>query len=333
MKRKKEKKLEIISKHEKKEEKKREKRKRKERRKWEKPGVNLKKIIPIIFIISLLIGVAAFFFTKKWVNSLVSFLIIFVLSSIYIFIKAKLRESEKIKKMEAAFPDFLQLMSSNLRAGITVDRSLLLSARKEFAPLDKEITRLGKDLVTGKKIEEALQDMSKRIKSEKIGKVITLLISGIKSGGNLSVLLEETSASMRERGFVEKRAASNVLMYVIFIFFATAIGSPILFGLSSVLVVVLSDILSTIPDISTTATNINLPFTLSQINIPLNFIVYFALAFMIAIDILGSLVLGLVSKGEEKEGMKYVVPLIAISVTVFFTIRILLLSYFSDFLS
>jgi len=56
------------------------------------------------------------------------------------------------EKIETVFPDFLQLVASNLRAGITVDRAMLLSARPEFAPLDKEILQSGRDISTGKPI-------------------------------------------------------------------------------------------------------------------------------------------------------------------------------------
>jgi len=227
--------------------------------------------------------------------------------------------------MEAAFPDFLQLMSSNLRAGMTIDRALLLSSRKEFAPLDKEILSLGKDIVTGEEIEVALSTMAKRINSEKINKIIELITSGIKSGGNLAILLEETSSNIREKDFVEKKAASNVLMYVIFIFFAITIGAPILFALSTVLVEVLTDILSSIP--STEGGGARLPFTLSKINISINFITYFTLIFLIVTGILGSLVLGLVSKGEEKAGLKFMIPIIVLSLTTFFTIKLIIGNY------
>jgi len=310
-----------------------EKREIRKRRKWEKKAVNFKKIIPINIILAVILGGVAFYFTKKWANASITSAAVFVLSTLYFFIKSRMQASIRIKKMENAFPDFLQLMASNLRAGMTIDRALLLSARKEFSPLDKEIIRLGKDIITGKKIEQSLQDMSKRINSEKIQKTILVIISGIRSGGNLAILLEETSSNMRERGFVEKRAASNVLMYVIFIFFATGIGAPVLFALSSILVSVLSSILATVPDVSSTAANVNIPFTLSQINVPISFIIYFALTFMIAIDILGSLVIGLVSKGEEKAGLKYIVPLISVSVVIYFTVRIFLLNYFGDLFS
>jgi len=255
-----------------------------------------------------------------------SFVFLVFLFVFYGYAKKKLKISGDVKKMENVFPDFISLMSSNLRAGMTIDQALLTSSREEFAPLDKQIALVGKDIVTGKKIDMALKEMGERINSEKIKKTIILITSGIQAGGNLSVLLEETASNMRERNFVEKKAASNVLMYVIFIFFAVTIGAPLLFGLSTVLVEILTSIMMDLP---TEQASVALPFTLSEISISVNFIIWFALAFLVATDILASLVLGLVSKGDEKEGVRYIIPLILISLAVFFIARFVLLRSFA----
>ena len=253
-----------------------------------------------------------------------------VLVIVYLLIRKKLNRYNDIKKMELAFPDFVALMAANLRAGLTVDRALLMSSRKEFAPLDKEISSLGKEIITGKEISRALEDMARRIESDEIKKTVLLIISGIRSGGNLSVLLEQVSSNMRERVFVKKRAASNVLMYVIFIFFAVSLGAPILFGLSSVLVEVLTNIVSGLP--SDQSLSVNLPFSLTEINVSPEFILYFALFFMVSTAFFAALVLGLVSKGKEREGLKFIVPMIVLSIAIFFMARIVILRYFTDFL-
>jgi hypothetical protein len=230
--------------------------------------------------------------------------------------------------MEEVFPDFIELVASNLRAGMTVERSLMLSSRKEFAPLDKEILDLGKSILTGKEINFALLEMAQKIKSEKITKTIELIITGLKSGGDLAILLEETAENIRERAFVEKRAASNVLMYIIFIVFAVCVGAPTLFSLSTVLVQVLTEILKDIPT-ATVSSQVSLPFSLTKINISPTFVTYFAVFFMLISTFLASMVLGLVSKGQEKEGIKYSVPMMSCSIFVFFFIKIVLTKYFS----
>ena len=67
-----------------------------------------------------------------------------------------------------------------------------------------------------------------------------------------------------------------------------------------------------------------MPFTMSSVSISINFIKYFSIIFIIVTDILASLVLGLINKGEEREGIKYLVPLLIISISVFFIVRIAL---------
>jgi archaellum biogenesis protein FlaJ (TadC family) len=287
------------------------------------------RFIVIGLVVSLCISIVVFIFTKNFFESLIVFVVFTILTQIYFFVSQILRRAGDIHKMEEVFPDFIALMSSNLRAGMTIDKAMLLSSRKEFAPLDREIIRMGKDIVTGKETSKALYDMSKRINSEKISRTIQLIVSGIRAGGNLAVLLEETASNMRERNFVEKRAASNVMMYEIFIFFAVAFGAPALFSLSTVLVQILSSILSNIPQ-GVTNTTISMPFTLTSINVSPKFIFYFSLVFLTVIDILASLVLGLVTKGKERDGLKFVIPLCLCSICVFFGTYYFLIQYFSQ---
>jgi len=278
----------------------------------------IKKVTVIGFLIGLIFSSIFLLITKRLITSLVLVFLIPLSIFFYFYFSLQLKKHRRIKKMENVFPDFLQLMSSNLRAGITIDRSMLLSVREEFDPLDKEINKTGREIATGKSMEKALLNMTKRIGSEKIRKTILLIISGMRAGGNLATLLEQTGRNMRERDFIEKKAASNVLMYVIFIFVAVAIGAPALFALSTILIQTLSNLLAGIPQVESAA----IPFTLSKISVSVNFINYFSLTFIIVIDVLASLVLGLVSKGEEKEGIKYFIPILIISLVIFFAIKV-----------
>ena len=76
-------------------------------------------------------------------------------------------------------PDALHLISSNLRSGLTIDQALILSARPEFGPLQKEIYKVGKDITLGVPIEKALTEFGSKIKSEKLQKTIQLIITGL----------------------------------------------------------------------------------------------------------------------------------------------------------
>ncbi len=282
-----------------------------------------------VMIVALVLSIITFYLSKSALNSLIVLVSTIAVILTYISTKKKLAESQKIRTMEVVFPDFLQLISSNLKAGIPIDKAIVISSRKEFSPLDEQINQFGRDIVTGKPVEIAMKEMSTRIGSEKISKTINLIITGMRSGGNLATLLEQTSANLKERQYVEKRASSNIIMYIILILFAVGVGAPILFSLSTVLVGVLTKILSGIPEVQTT---IATPFSFTSISISSAFITYFAVFFIVTIDILGSMVIGLVQKGEEREGLKYSIPLIAISLTVFFGLKLVLAGYFAGIL-
>ena len=228
-----------------------------------------------------------------------------------------LKKSARIKKIEGVFPDFLSLVSSNLRAGMTVDRAMLLSGRPEFSPLDSEIMQAGKDISTGKPVDAALKAMSKRIGSEKINKTLLIILSGIRAGGDLAILLEETSRNMRQREFVEKKAASQVLMYVIFIFLAVSVFAPGLFSLSGVLVETMTELMA---DVSMESMPQNIPISFSAISLSVTFIFYFSLCFIIVMDVMAALVLGLVSKGDEKEGLRFLPIMLILSLGIFFAL-------------
>jgi Flp pilus assembly protein TadB len=241
---------------------------------------------------------------------------------VFLYFRISIKASDRIKQMEIVFPDVISLMASNLRAGITIDRAFLLAAKPEFFPLDQEILKTGKDITTGQDIVFALKKMSERIESEKISKIVLLIISGLRAGGNIADLLEQTSSNMKKKEVLEKKSRSTILMYVIFIFFAVGVGAPVLFGLSSVLVEIVMTITSKLPDAS--ATQSSIPLSFSHLAISLDFVIYYAITFIIISDLISSLVIGLVRKGDTKAGLRYFLPLVAASLALFFLVRAVL---------
>ncbi|MEM3074447.1 MAG: type II secretion system F family protein [Candidatus Pacearchaeota archaeon] len=285
------------------------------------------RVILISFLAMVIASTIFYFFNINMFYSV----IIFILLNIFFYFNISLRASTRIRKMEEVFPDVISLTASNLRSGITIDRAFLLSSRPEFSPLDEEILKTGKDIATGKDISYSLKKMSERINSEKISKVVTLITSGLKSGGNIADLLEQTSSNMKEKEFIEKRVASNILMYVIFIFFAIGIGAPVLFALSSVLVDVMLNITSKIPEIP--SSQLQLPLTFKQIPVSPNFVMYFGILFMLVTDLISSLVIGFVNKGDGKSGLKYFIPLVTFSLLVYFFVKKIISKFVIDSIS
>lgn len=248
------------------------------------------------------------------------FFAFFILSLLISYFYLILKIDAKSKFIEDLLPDALQLMSSNLRAGHTTDKALLLSSRPEFGPLKDELNLVGKSVAMGKEIDEALIEMTKRVKSNKLRKTVLLIVSGLKSGGELASLLDQTARNLRQEKFVEQRVRSNVMMYVVFIFSAIGFGAPLLFGLSSFLVEVLTTSLSSI-DIPQTTVASSMPLKFSSVNISIGFVKMFSLVSLITSSVLGSFILGLINKGKASRGIRYIPLLMAVSISMFFFVR------------
>src|SRR3989338_3261059 len=119
------------------------------------------------------------------VSLLILFVAIFALFELTFYLYLVILADTKARIVESSLPDALLLMSSNLRAGLTTDKALLLSARPEFGPLQNEINEVGKKVTMGNDISSSLMLMSEHIRSEHLHKTLLLITIGIKSGGEL----------------------------------------------------------------------------------------------------------------------------------------------------
>lgn len=279
------------------------------------------KFLGFILLFGFLLGWAVAFPAGKILslNLWAAFGAAFIGFEVIVYMWLLLSVDAKARIMERALPDALQLMSSNLRAGLTPERALLLAARPEFGPLAEEINRAGKEVALGKDMDEALLQISKRVKSTRIEKTIALIVSGLRSGGELASLLDNTAHNLRDQDFVDQKIRSSVRMYVIFIFSAVGFGAPMLYGMSSFLVDVLTKILGKIEIPQTTT--FSMPINISQVSIGSDFIMKYIIISLVLTSILGSMTVGLINKGEERQGLKYIPILVFMTLAIFFIVR------------
>jgi archaeal flagellar protein FlaJ len=248
------------------------------------------------------------------------FTLIFALVEMVIYIWLTLNVSGKAHQVEAALPDALQLMSSNIRAGLTTDKALLMAARPEFGALEEEIRRVGKETMAGRNLTDALSRMTLHINSTDLSRTIELIISSIRSGGQLADLLDQTADDLRDQQIIQKEISASVLMYVLFIFIAISLGAPALFAMSSFLVQLLAGNMAMIAKQMPKNFNgaANMPIKMTGISISTDFIRQYALISISISCIMGSMIMGLILKGEEKEGFKYIAIMLPIALGLFF---------------
>jgi flagellar protein FlaJ len=239
-------------------------------------------------------------------------------------------------EIEKVLPDALQLMSANIRAGMTVDRAILLSARPEFGLLEEEIRRVGAKTVGGKPIKVALLEIKQRVKSDILDKAVKLLIEGIESGGELAHLLEETANNIRTTQAMKSEIKASVTTYSIFILFSSVFGAPMLYSLSLFFVEVMTKLWSpeVLGGIEVTG-NVELAGGfLSKASAPQitpDQLFWFAVSSIAVTTFFGSLIIGLIQTGREKNGLKFIPMFMLGAMTVFFVAFFLITTIFGSF--
>ncbi|MFC2154277.1 type II secretion system F family protein [Candidatus Altiarchaeota archaeon] len=275
-----------------------------------------------MLILGLIFGVLMGIFLQSIgvLNVWIGIVVFFILFEGVVYLLVVLSADSKGREVEVALPDALQLMSSNIRAGLTTDKALLLAARPEFGYLSFEIKRIGKEAMAGRSLTDALQKTSKNVRSNNLARTIDLIVQSINSGGKLADLLEQTADDLRDQQMIQKEISASVLMYVFFIFIAIGFGAPALFAMSSFLVELMTGMMNTIAADMPNASEMGdaMPISVGNVKITSEFIHMYSLASLFASSFFGAMVMGLVMKGEERDGFKYFPILLAISIGLFF---------------
>ena len=144
-----------------------------------------------------------------------------------------LNADARAARIEAVLPDALQLISSNIRAGMTLENAIWSSARPEFGPLQDEIKRVSADSFGGIPLGQSLTVMGGRVRSSVLPRAVKLIAEGIKLGGEMSKLLEEVARDIRSTQMLRKEISTSTLTYAIFIVFAGVMVAPMLFSVST----------------------------------------------------------------------------------------------------
>lgn len=236
----------------------------------------------------------------------------------------------RTKVVEEIMPDALRLISANIRSGLTIDKALLVSARSEFGPLEKEIRFAAKETLSGESVENALKKIADKFNSKILRRSMELLIEGIVRGGDIPRLLDSLGEDIRQIKILKKEVSALVMVYAIFIFFASAIGAPVLYAVSGHLVNTMTKIGSSV-DIRQSLGTIGgrLPLSSFQaVEITPEFLNMYSILAISIISIFGGILMGLIQEGKESAGLKFTPFLLIISLVIYFVAKNLVSNLF-----
>ena len=233
--------------------------------------------------------------------------------------------------LESVLPDFLLLVSANIKAGLALDQAMWYSAKPEFGLLSQEVRIVIKDSFSGESLESSLDKLASRFDSKVFQRTIALIKQSSASGGEIANVLTRTSDDVRSTGIMKKEVASSLILYEIFILFASVFGTPFLFAVAGKLVEVFEKYRLAIPSVSSVNTGIFGSISTAGLQTPIitsGEFFYFSLAIIFLTALFSSFIVGVIKTGSRNEGLKYFPFVCTIAYIVFFLVNAFFAAFF-----
>ncbi len=262
------------------------------------PGVSL--LYALFFI---LIGV--------WV---LGYAVVLIIEFLLIYLYLDNKTYRRKKELEEVLADFLQLTSSNISAGMPIDRALWFAVRPKFGVLAKEIEEVAKATLTGEDLSKALRNFTEKYDSVILTRSINLLLEGMQGGGEIAELLNKIALNIQQVRIMKKQMAADVLTYVIFITFASIIIAPVLFALSTQLLKIVTTILGSI-DISSSGSSFGFS---SDPSIKPSDFKWFVMAMIAITGSISAMIIAIIQKGSAREGLKKIPTFVIVALILYF---------------
>lgn len=125
------------------------------------------------------------------------------------------QQNQRLVRFGEQLPDMLNLMVNGLRAGYSTVQAMEAVAKELPPPISDEFRRVVQELQLGVPMEQALDNLLRRIPSDDLDLTITAINVQREVGGNLAEILDTISHTIRERVRIkgEIRVLTTQVMY------------------------------------------------------------------------------------------------------------------------
>jgi tight adherence protein B len=127
----------------------------------------------------------------------------------------KRQQGKRLIKFDEQLPDMLNLMVNGLRAGYSTMQAMEAVSKELPPPINDEFRRVVQEMQLGIRMEQALDNLLRRIASPDLDLVITAMNVQKEVGGNLAEIMDTISYTIRERVRIkgEIRVLTSQVMY------------------------------------------------------------------------------------------------------------------------
>jgi pilus assembly protein TadC len=286
-------------------------------------------ITALIFILIIYPYIKGISPAKTYIYSFFGWFIVQTIFAVFfaliVYFYLDLKIYRRTRNMEEELPDFLQILSSNLKGGMTFERALWASIKPRFKILGQEMAKTSKKVITGYELNKALFELSDKYDSLMLRRTVDLMVSEAESGGNVAELIDRIVDNLKETKELKEEMSASAIAYIIFISMIVVVIGPLLFALSFHLLSIFTGFIERIA--ASSQNTAGLPFSFSNTDVNTADFKKFSVITIIVISFFSSMIVAIVEKGNIKSGVKYI-PIFLLGSMAFYFLFINVLSAF-----
>ena len=235
---------------------------------------------------------------------------------------------KRISAVEERLPDFLELVASNLKAGIAPYQAMQLAAKEDFGVLSTELELALQKSRGEQSFGVSLNNIAEHLHSDLLQRTMQLFIISLKSGASLAPLLEQLARDVRETKNLEKQMATSTKTYTALIMFTVVFAMPLLLAVT---LYFLETMRATLDKVSLPTSDFGLSLLMGEIAVSPAFLQVVAYVLLGVTCLLTCLLLGIIGKGKARLGLVYFPFLVVGSYLLFLVAQYVIQSLLGSF--
>ncbi|HUI01116.1 MAG TPA: type II secretion system F family protein [Nitrososphaerales archaeon] len=202
------------------------------------------------------------------------------------------------RKYEEDFTDFLFELSELVRGGIDPIKAIITLSQGSLGSITKPVQTVAKQMQIGYTFEQSMRNLAATLNSQLVDKYVDLVIQASYSGGSVANLIQRASSDMSTFLSIEKEKRAGLSQYMVILYAAQVI----LIALSAIMVVQFLPDLKSIASLGSTSFSGSILGQSDIGSVDLERDLYFL---VVINGFMGGLVIGKISEGKIKYGLKH----------------------------
>jgi flagellar protein FlaJ len=131
------------------------------------------------------------------------------------FLMSLMTEVGREKGKEEMFLEFARNLVESVKAGTPISRSIINVGKKDYGSLTPYVNKLANQIAIGLPVSQALVNFANDVKNRVVSRSVYLIIQAEKSGGQIDLILESTAKSVSEVEDIQKERQNSMYNLVI----------------------------------------------------------------------------------------------------------------------